>query len=72
LTPEQEALLRKAHATYQGARLLADHGLYDAAVSRAYYVMFYIAQACLLGDGLTFSKHSAVIGEFGHRFANTG
>jgi uncharacterized protein (UPF0332 family) len=72
LTPEQAALLRKAHATYQGARLLADNGLYDAAVSRAYYAMFYIAEAFLLGDGLTFSKHSAVIGEFGHRFANTG
>ena len=72
MTPEQAALLRKAQATYQGAWLLADHGLYDAAVSRAYYAMFYIAEAFLLGDGLTFPKHSAVIGAFGHRFANTG
>jgi uncharacterized protein (UPF0332 family) len=52
--------------------LQADNGLYDAAVSRAYYAMFYIAEAFLLGDGLTFSKHAAVIGEFGHRFAHPG
>ena len=72
MTPEQAILLRKAHVTFQGAQLLADNGLYDAAVSRAYYAMFYIAEAFLLGDGLAFSKHSAVIGEFGRRFANTG
>jgi uncharacterized protein (UPF0332 family) len=47
-------------------------GLYDFAVSRAYYAMFYVAQALLLGEGLSFSKHSAVIAAFGQHFARTG
>jgi len=41
----------------------------DFAVSRAYYAMFYTAQAFLLGRGLRFSKHSAVIAAFGREFA---
>jgi uncharacterized protein (UPF0332 family) len=34
--------------------------------------MFYIAQAFLEGEGLAFSKHSAVIAAFGKEFAKTG
>ena len=34
--------------------------------------MFYVAEALLLGVGLTFSKHSGVISPFGQRFAKTG
>jgi uncharacterized protein (UPF0332 family) len=34
--------------------------------------MFYVAQAFLLGDGLAFSKHSAVISAFGQHFTKTG
>lgn len=33
--------------------------------------MFYIAEAFLLGKGLTFSSHSAVIAAFGREFAKT-
>jgi uncharacterized protein (UPF0332 family) len=70
---EQAALLRKARKSLRGARVLAyQELLYDFAVSRAYYVMFYVAQAFLLEDGLAFSKHSAVIAAFGERFAKTG
>jgi uncharacterized protein (UPF0332 family) len=72
MTPEQAALLSKAHDSVRGAKLLADDGLYDFAVSRAYYAMFYVAEAFLLGQGLSFSKHSAVIAAFGERFAKTG
>ena len=42
------------------------------AVSRAYYTMFYVAEAFLLGEGLAFSKHSAVIAKFGEHFVKTG
>ena len=31
--------------------------------------MFYVAQAFLAGEGLAFSKHSAVISAFGREFA---
>ena len=34
--------------------------------------MFYLAEAFLLGVGLTFSKHSAVLAAFGQHFAKTG
>jgi hypothetical protein len=33
--------------------------------------MFYAAEAMLLGEGLKYSKHSAVIAAFGQRFAKT-
>jgi uncharacterized protein (UPF0332 family) len=72
MTPEQKALLQKAQDSLRGARLLAGDGLYDFAVSRAYYTMFYVAEALLLGQGLSFSTPSAVVAAFGRRFANTG
>jgi uncharacterized protein (UPF0332 family) len=71
VSPEQEALLKKAKASLEGARLLSSQRFYDFAVSRAYYAMFYVAEAFLLGEGLAFSKHSAVIAAFGQRFAKT-
>ncbi len=61
MTSEQMSLLKKAGTGLQAAKLLAEQGFYEIAVSRSYYVMFYVAQAFLLGDGLSFSKHSAVI-----------
>ena len=51
---------------------MAEEELYDFSVSRAYYAMFYVVEALLLREGLTFSKHSAVIAAFGQRFAKTG
>ena len=72
MTPEQEALIKKAHASLRGAHVLAGEGLYDFAASRAYYTMFYVAEALLLGQGLSFSKHSAVIAAFGQRLTKVG
>ena len=40
MTPEQQALLHKARDSVRAASLLSDAGLYDFAVSRAYYAMF--------------------------------
>jgi uncharacterized protein (UPF0332 family) len=72
MMPEQAVLLQNAHNNVRGARLLANDTLYGIAVSRAYYAMFYIAQALLLGEGMAFSKHTGVIAAFGEYFANTG
>jgi uncharacterized protein (UPF0332 family) len=47
-------------------------GYTEVAVSRAYYAMFYCASALLRGEGLSFSKHSAVIAAFGRHFVRTG
>ena len=71
MTPEQEGLLKKARDSIEAAKLLSSNGFYDFSVSRTYYSMFYIAEAFLLGEGLSFSKHSDVIAAFGQKFART-
>ncbi len=68
---EQQQLLQKARDSLQAAQLLVDNNLAAFATARAYYSMFYIAEAFLLGEGLTFSSHSAVISAFGRQFART-
>lgn len=72
MTDAQSGLLRKAHRTVQSTRLLLTDGDYDGAVSRAYYAMFYVAEALLLSKGMTFSKHSAVISGIGREFVRSG
>ena len=72
MTSDQAALLNKAQESLRAARILGKEGLHDFAVSRAYYTMFYVVEAILLGQGLSFSKHSAVVAAFGERFAKTG
>ncbi|MCU0547094.1 MAG: HEPN domain-containing protein [Oscillatoriaceae cyanobacterium Prado104] len=72
MTPEQTALLIKASESLRAAKLLAANALADFAASRAYYTMFYVAEAFLLGEDLAFSSHAAVISAFGREFARTG
>jgi len=71
VTPEQAALVHKAQQKIRLARRLAEDGEVDDAISRAYYGMFYLAQALLLGDDLAFSKHAAVVAGFGQYFASS-
>jgi uncharacterized protein (UPF0332 family) len=72
MTPEQQALLKKASDSLRAARLLASQSFFDFAASRAYYTMFYIAEAFLLDQELAFSGDSAVIAAFGRQFTKTG
>lgn len=72
MTPAQQALLQKAVRSLQAAKVLNQNALPEFAASRAYYTMFYIAEAFLEGEGLAFSRHSAVIAAFGQQFARTG
>ena len=65
MTIDQEDLLKKAQVTLQAAKALAMGGFTNSAVSRAYYSMFYLAQALLLEQGLTFSKHGSLLAAFG-------
>jgi uncharacterized protein (UPF0332 family) len=69
---EQEALLRKALESVRAAKLLLENSLPDFAASRAYYAMFYVASAMLIGTGERFSKHSAAISAFGRCFVKSG
>jgi uncharacterized protein (UPF0332 family) len=65
----QQELLLKAQQSLEAAKLLLRNEYPDYATSRAYYTMFYIASALLESEGLSFSKHSAVIAAFGREFA---
>jgi uncharacterized protein (UPF0332 family) len=47
VTPEQQALLDKARRSIEAAQSLIQQKFYDFAVSRAYYAMFYVAEALL-------------------------
>jgi uncharacterized protein (UPF0332 family) len=64
-------LLNKAQNTHRASILLLENTLIESAVGRAYYTMFYIAQAFLLSKNLSFSSHKAVISNFGQEFAKT-
>ncbi len=72
MKPETQALLEKARRSLQAAGNLKRDGFTDFAASRAYYAMFYIAEALLLEQGLSYSSHAAVISAFGKIFAKTG
>ncbi len=71
MTEDQEELLLKAQQSLAAAQLLLGNDYTDFAASRAYYTMFYAAEALLEGDGLAFSSHSGVISAFGREFART-
>jgi len=53
------------------AHNLAD-GFYGSAVNRAYYAIFYAANALLATQGITRSKHSGVIAAFRQYFVKPG
>ncbi|MCK6585082.1 MAG: HEPN domain-containing protein [Anaerolineales bacterium] len=68
---EVSELLDKARRSIKTAEKILKDGEVDFAGSRAYYAMFYIAEALLLEKGLAFSSHSAIIANFGREFAKT-
>lgn len=72
MTPEQKSLLDKAQRSIDAARSLTDQGFHDFSISRGYYAMFYIAEALLDNEGLSFSSHAAVISAFGRYLAHAG
>ena len=71
MNAQQAAYLEKARASLDAATLLLNQGFQDFSASRAYYSMFYAAEALLLSRGMSFPKHSAVVAAFGKEFAKT-
>jgi uncharacterized protein (UPF0332 family) len=69
---QTRALLNKAGENLDASKDLIRGDHYEIAASRAYYTMFYAAEALLFEEGLEFSSHSAIHGAFGERFAKTG
>jgi uncharacterized protein (UPF0332 family) len=70
--PESTQLLEKAKRSLDAARRLLDSGDFDFAADRAYYAVFYTAEALLAERDLHYSSHGAVHGAFGREFAKTG
>ena len=69
---EAERLLDKAGHAIRAAEILLDAEERDFAAGRAYYAMFYVAEALLLERGKRFRKHSAVHAAFGEQFTKAG
>ena len=72
MKPEQQKFIEKAKESLLASQILAENQLYNFAGARAYYTMFYIAEAFLWQKGLSFSSHSAVISAFGREIAKKG
>jgi len=54
------------------ARIALVSGNFRSSVNRSYYCAFNCAQALIAGDGVSYKKHSAVIGHFNKNFIHTG
>jgi uncharacterized protein (UPF0332 family) len=66
-----EQLLQKAFRAIEAANTLLDNGLNEFSTGRAYYAMFYTAEALLNEKGLRFRKHGGVHSAFGEHFIKT-
>ncbi|HNQ95848.1 MAG TPA: HEPN domain-containing protein [Anaerolineales bacterium] len=64
-------LLDKALDSIEVAEGILDMDKPDMAAGRAYYAMFYVAEAMLYEKGLEFNSHGQVIGAYGKEFAKT-
>lgn len=77
-TPEEIArqeiqlYIDHAHEMLEVATLNLSEGYPDSAVNRAYYAIFYAANALLVTKGLGRSKHSGVISAFREHFVKPG
>lgn len=67
-----QKLLAKASRAIVAADILLSNNDAEFAAGRAYYAMFYTAEALLNEKDLHFSKHGGVQGAFGEQFVKPG
>lgn len=68
---EIQSYLNRAYQDLTAAeRILAD-GFYHVTVTRAYYAMFYAAQARLLSQAVHRHRHAGVLSAFNEHFIGT-
>lgn len=65
-------LISNAEETLQAAEILFKEEYLRDAVNRAYYGVFYVAEALLNEKDLRFKKHGSVHGSFSQHFVKTG
>lgn len=66
-----EQLLSKSQDAIEAAETLRDADKNNFAAGRAYYAMFYVAEALLFERDMEFRKHSGVHAAYGKHFAKT-
>ncbi|HEM62371.1 MAG TPA: HEPN domain-containing protein [Chloroflexi bacterium] len=69
---EVRVYMERSHEMLDVAALNWTEGYYGSAINRAYYAIFYAANALPATRGLARSKHSGVIAAFRRRFVKTG
>jgi len=67
-----KASLVRAEKALHSARLLAENGELEDAVSRAYYAMFHAARALLFSKGEKPKTHRGTISLFGEKIVKQG
>ncbi len=75
ITAQQQEIalyLENAREMLEAAQLMLNNDFYTSAINRAYYAIFYAANALLVTKGLNQSKHSGVISAFRQHFVKTG
>lgn len=72
MNTDARKLLEKARRAIHAAETLLQQGDVDFAAGRAYYAMFYTAEALLTAKGLGARKHGGVHALFGEHFTKTG
>ena len=70
--PDVQSSLRLAREALADARFLLNGERLRAAVNRAYYGVFYAAQAALLSVGETVRSHAGIKRRFSFHFIRTG
>ena len=67
-----QQLLSNAEETLNAAEVLVKEDYLRDAVNRAYYAVFYVAEALLNEKDLRFKKHGTVHGSFAQHYVKTG
>lgn len=68
---EPSDYLEQARKAFEEAEALANLGLLNGSVSRAYYAIFYVASGLLASRGGRYSRHTADVGQYGILFGRT-
>jgi uncharacterized protein (UPF0332 family) len=69
---EVSLYMERAREMLEVAQLNLRSGFFPSATNRAYYAIFYAANALLATKGLARNKHSGVISTFRQQFVKTG
>lgn len=67
---EVALFIQSANDMLEASRVLLDYDFYTSAINRAYYAVFYSANALLATKEISQGKHSGVISAFRQHFIN--